>query len=162
MKINAHIKGTYNKTREFEIIDILPEIGDVVTIDDPNDAEIIGICEINDSVQEDERVNRTFYRITTKRKDDGCTFDDYVVINRKEHYISLDNGASFLTADEAFTEMDRIHDQYGYSVEGQWNSIVDMMDADTMNAVEDTHAASTRLGFLKRYLELAEDDLIIP
>ena len=161
MKINTHIKGTYNKTREFEIIDILPEIGDVVTIDDPNDAEIIDICEINDSVQEDERINRTFYRITTKRKDDGCEFDDYVVIERKEHYISLDNGVHLLTAEEAFEEMEKRCNDYGNSMDDQWDAIEGMMDINIMYEVHQEDGYS-RLDFLKRYLELAEDDLIIP
>ena len=62
--------------------------------------------------------------------------------------ISIDNGAHFVSVEEAIAGAD-------------WDTIVNFMDDDTRETVHDAFAPSSREDFLRRYLELAEDDLII-
>ena len=62
--------------------------------------------------------------------------------------ISIDNGASFVTAAEA--------------VQGaSWDAITALMDVDTMEKVNAELAPCTEEEFLSRYLEIAQEDLII-
>lgn len=66
--------------------------------------------------------------------------------------ISLDNGRSYMTAQEAMPEIaDR----------NLWGAIVNVMDDDTREAVHAEIAPCTDLEFLTRYLEIAPFDLIV-
>lgn len=66
--------------------------------------------------------------------------------------ISLDNGIHFADAHDAIREiMDR----------NLWDAIVNMMDDGVRDAVADELAPCTEEAFLTRYLELAQEDLII-
>ena len=62
--------------------------------------------------------------------------------------ISIDNGMSYVGADEAVRGMD-------------WDAIVQMMDDETRESVAEELAPCTEVEFLSRYLELADEDLII-
>lgn len=62
--------------------------------------------------------------------------------------ISIDNGVHFVEPKEAVENV-------------AWNSIVNMMDDETREKVHDEIAPCTELKFLTRYLELADDDLIV-
>jgi len=75
--------------------------------------------------------------------------------------ISLDNGVHFLNADEAIEEMEKQERDYGTSVESQWEVIVNAMDIDTQYEVDREIAPCSMLEFLDRYLERANEDLII-
>ena len=66
--------------------------------------------------------------------------------------ISLDNGHSYMTAQEAMPEITR---------RNMWDTVVNMMDDDTRETVHSELAPCTEVEFLTRYLELANDDLII-
>lgn len=70
----------------------------------------------------------------------------------KTKEISLDNGNRFTNAHDAIQEiMDR----------NLWDAVVNTMDDDTRDAVAAELAPCTEEAFLTRYLELAQDDLII-
>ncbi len=66
--------------------------------------------------------------------------------------ISLNNGSSYMSADEAMPTIDD---------RTLWDAIVEVMDAETREAVHSELAPCTNLAFLRRYLELAPEDLII-
>lgn len=66
--------------------------------------------------------------------------------------ISIDNGANYNTASEAIDEI---------MAQGLWDVIVDAMDDDTREEVAAELAPCTEVEFLARYLELAENDLVI-
>jgi hypothetical protein len=66
--------------------------------------------------------------------------------------ISLDNGHTYMTAQEAMPEI---------AERGLWDAIVNLMDDDTREAVHNEIAPCTELEFLVRYLEIAPDDLVI-
>ena len=61
--------------------------------------------------------------------------------------ISIDNGANYITPEEAVQS-------------GLWDAIVNFMDDDTREAVA-YEGYDDNVAFLTRYLELADDDLII-
>lgn len=61
--------------------------------------------------------------------------------------ISIDNGANYITPEEAVRS-------------GLWDAIVNFMDDDTREAVA-YEGYDDNVAFLTRYLELADDDLII-
>ena len=66
--------------------------------------------------------------------------------------ISLDNGHTYLTADEAINEiMER----------NLWDAVVMMMDDDLREALHDRLAPCTELEFLAEYLRIADYDLVI-
>ena len=66
--------------------------------------------------------------------------------------ISLDNGHTYLTADEAINEiMER----------NLWDAVAMMMDDDLREALHDRLAPCTELEFLAEYLRLADCDLVI-
>lgn len=70
--------------------------------------------------------------------------------NTKE--ISLDNGRTFQTAESAISEI----------INGNlWDAVVNMMEDETREAVNAELAPCTEEEFLRRYLELATEDLII-
>ena len=62
--------------------------------------------------------------------------------------ISIDNGTNFVEPKEAVSSI-------------KWDTIVNYMDDETREKVHDEIAPCTELEFLTRYLELADDDLII-
>ena len=62
--------------------------------------------------------------------------------------ISIDNGIHFVEPEEAVHGVD-------------WDTIVHYMDDETREAVNAELAPCTEVEFLTRYLELANDDLII-
>ena len=64
--------------------------------------------------------------------------------------ISIDNGFHYLYIDENKDEIIRL-----------WDSIVEYMDDETREAVHMEIAPCTEIEFLKRYLEIASNDLII-
>lgn len=66
--------------------------------------------------------------------------------------ISLDNGRTYMTADEAMPEI---------AERNLWPVVVQMMDDDTREAVHRELAPCTELEFLARYLELAPHDIVI-
>lgn len=63
------------------------------------------------------------------------------------HRISIDNGASYVTPEEAVAGM-------------SWDAIVNLMDDDTRETVAQ-EGYDDEVSFLARYLELADSDLII-
>lgn len=66
--------------------------------------------------------------------------------------ISLDNGHSYMDVVEAMPEI----------VErNMWDTVVNLMDDETREAVHAELAPCTDLEFLTRYLEIALDNLII-
>lgn len=69
--------------------------------------------------------------------------------------ISLDNGFTFLTADEALKEMQ------SERCSVTWDALVNLMDDDTREAVAYELAPCSESEFLARYLEVAADDLIV-
>lgn len=66
--------------------------------------------------------------------------------------ISLNNGHSYMSADEAMPEI---------LADDLWDVVVDRMDDDTREAVHAELAPCTELEFLTRYLELASADLTV-
>lgn len=70
----------------------------------------------------------------------------------RTHEISLDNGSTWMTADEAMPTIDD---------RALWDAVVEVMDAEIREAVHSELAPCTNLAFLRRYLELAPEDLII-
>ncbi len=71
--------------------------------------------------------------------------------------ISLDNGASFMTAAEAMQEIERNKQEYGIDL---WDAIVSAMDDEIREKVH-AEMPETELEFLQMYLKEANDDLII-
>ena len=66
--------------------------------------------------------------------------------------ISLNNGATYITAAEAAPEIDRLQ---------LWPTVYDMMDDATREAVNLQKAPCSDAEFLTSYLAAAPDDLII-
>lgn len=66
--------------------------------------------------------------------------------------ISLDNGRTYITAQEATPEI---------AANNLWDAIVNVMDDDIREAVHAAIAPCTESEFLAAYLERATDDLII-
>jgi len=66
--------------------------------------------------------------------------------------ISLDNGHSYTTAEEAIQEiLDR----------NLWDAIVNMMDDEIRESVADDIAPCTEAEFIAEYLNRANDDIVI-
>lgn len=66
--------------------------------------------------------------------------------------ISLDNGHSYITADEAMPEI---------TSRNMWDTVVNMMDDDTRETVHSELAPCTEVEFLREYLKRSPADLII-
>ena len=66
--------------------------------------------------------------------------------------ISLNNGYTFMDADEA---IEKIEEQ------DLWQVVVESMDTEIREKVHGELAPCSNLAFLRRYLELATEDLII-
>ena len=66
--------------------------------------------------------------------------------------ISLDNGHTYMTAQEAMPEI---------TDNNLWDAVTQAMDDDTREAVHNEIAPCTEAEFLAAYLERADDDLII-
>lgn len=66
--------------------------------------------------------------------------------------ISLDNGRTYLTADEAMPEI------MDYNL---WDAVVMMMDDEIREAVHYSLAPCTEQEFLAEYLRRADNDLVI-
>lgn len=75
--------------------------------------------------------------------------------------ISIDNGAHFLEPEEAIKAMQERGEEDGVLFSDLWQVVADMMDDDTRETVHSELAPCTELEFLTRYLELADDDLIV-
>ena len=71
---------------------------------------------------------------------------------RKTMQISLNNGYTFMDADEA---IEKIEEQ------DLWQVVVETMDPEVRERVHGELAPCSNLAFLRRYLELATEDLII-
>lgn len=69
-----------------------------------------------------------------------------------KNMISLDNGRTWMTADEAIEEI---------NARSLWDAVVDMMDDETREAVHNDIAPCTDAEFLAEYLSRAEDGLVI-
>lgn len=67
-------------------------------------------------------------------------------------YISLDNGRTYLTAEEAMPEIIE---------RNLWDFIVNMMDDEIRESVHDDFAPCTEAEFLGEYLKRANDDLVV-
>lgn len=65
--------------------------------------------------------------------------------------ISLNNGLSWLSAENAISEINE---------RGLWDAVVVMMDNNIRERVHAELAPCSRLDFLHRYLELAPENLI--
>lgn len=72
------------------------------------------------------------------------------------HRISLDNGATWMTAEEAVEDL-----RNGSDFSGDWETIVDHMDDELREYVHNELGECTEEEFLSRYLELSPDDLIV-
>lgn len=66
--------------------------------------------------------------------------------------VSIDNGLTFLTADEAIDDIES---------RGLWDAVVAAMDDDVRDDVHNEMAPCTNKEILERYLVLAYDDLVI-
>lgn len=66
--------------------------------------------------------------------------------------ISIDNGMTFQNAEEAMPEI---------MARALWDVVVSMMVDDTREQVHSELAPCSELEFLKRYLEVAQEDLVI-
>jgi hypothetical protein len=66
--------------------------------------------------------------------------------------ISLDNGHTFLTAEEAMPEIEE---------KGLWDVVAEYMEDDAREEANREIAPCTELEFLKKYLEAATEDLVI-
>ena len=66
--------------------------------------------------------------------------------------ISLDNGVTFMDATEAMREINE---------NNLWDVVVNLMDDDTRERVAYEFGPDTNAEFLAKYLEIAEEDLII-
>ncbi|MBT9174230.1 MAG: hypothetical protein DDT21_02641 [Syntrophomonadaceae bacterium] len=66
--------------------------------------------------------------------------------------ISLNNGTSYLSVDEAMPLIYR---------RKLWDKVVNLMDSSIREQVRSESITCTRKHFLTRYLELASDDLIL-
>lgn len=69
-----------------------------------------------------------------------------------KNMISLDNGRTWMTADEAMEEINE---------RNLWDAIVDMMEDEIREAVHDDLAPCTEEEFLTEYLRRAEDGMVI-
>lgn len=69
-----------------------------------------------------------------------------------KNMISLDNGRTWMTADEAMEEINE---------RNLWDAIVDMMEDEIREAVHDDLAPCTEEEFLAEYLRRAEDGMVI-
>ena len=80
---------------------------------------------------------------------------DWIARNRRNpmtKQISLNNGYTFMDADEA---IEKIQEQ------DLWQVVVETMDPEVRERVHGELAPCSNLAFLRRYLELAAEDLII-
>ena len=66
--------------------------------------------------------------------------------------ISLDNGRTFTSAHDAMPEILRLN---------LWDALVNLMDDDIRERVHTELAPCTEEEFLTRYLELAEENLVL-
>lgn len=66
--------------------------------------------------------------------------------------ISLDNGNTWLTAEEAISEIQE---------RGLWDAIVEMMDDDIRERIHNRLAPCSEVEFLEAYLKEAKTPLII-
>ena len=66
--------------------------------------------------------------------------------------ISIDNGHTYMTAQEAMPEI---------TERNLWDAIANVMDDDIREAVHNAIAPCTEAEFLEAYLDRAADDLII-
>ena len=66
--------------------------------------------------------------------------------------ISLDNGHTYITAREAMPEI---------AANNLWDTIANLMDDDTREAVHSEIAPCTEVEFLAAYLDRATGDLIV-
>lgn len=92
---------------------------------------------------------------------DGETFEAVVekaveiaLKDSKPVYLSVDNGATYIAADED-AELQAAIDKVG------WGEIVSFMDDDAREQAHSDVAPCTELEFLKRYLEIAPCSLVI-
>lgn len=92
---------------------------------------------------------------------DGETFEavvekavDIALKDSKPVYLSVDNGATYIAADED-AELQTAIDKVG------WDEIVSFMDDDAREKAHGDVAPCTELEFLKHYLEIAPCDLVI-
>lgn len=69
--------------------------------------------------------------------------------------VSLDNGYSYVTADEAIAIID------SDATLIDWDTIVNLMDDDIRERVAYELAPCSNADFLRRYLELSPDNLVI-
>lgn len=73
-------------------------------------------------------------------------------MKKKMKDISLNNGRTYMTAEEAMPEI---------LERGLWDSVVNAMDPEIREKAHALAAPCSELAFLEMYLELADEDLII-
>ena len=106
------------------------------------------LCEALDMVDEWEAADgETFEAVVEKAV--AIALED-----SKPAYLSVDNGFSYIAADED-AELQAAIDKVG------WNTIVNFMDDDARVKAHYDVAPCTDLEFLKHYLEIAPCDLVI-
>lgn len=83
---------------------------------------------------------------------------DYLAVSDEPRMVSLNNGRTFLDAEEAIEAM--MQDGEAWFA-ANWNALVQFMDEDAREQVHAELAPCGELEFLKRYLEIAPEDLIL-
>ncbi len=79
----------------------------------------------------------------------------------EEIYASLDNGRTYLDADECITEMQKQSEESGIPFKRIWEVAASLMDDGIREQVHCELAPCSERDFLARYLELADEHLII-
>lgn len=83
------------------------------------------------------------------------------LIPQEPKQISLDNGHTYLDADEAIKTMQEQAEESGIPFGKIWENVAYQMDDDIRETVHMELAPCTKKEFLRRYLELSPEDLII-
>ena len=115
------------------------------------------IDEWNSLTAHDRNLRREFYAAHASVDADGCidydSIDDTIQLNITPHSVSLDNGWSYDSdVDYLMQEIEERH---------LWDALVNVMDDDTRELVNEAKAPCSDKEFLRCYLLLAPDDLVI-
>ena len=104
----------------------------------------------------DKKRRRSFYVAYMEANEDGIDYDsmdECVELSIPSRDISIDNGAHFSEVDDEL--MEQIEER------NLWDNIVEFMDDETRELVHAAFAPCRVKTFLKNYLLLAPNDLII-
>lgn len=106
--------------------------------------------------EHDKKRRRSFYVAYMEANEDGIDYDsmdECVELSIPSRDISIDNGAHFREVDDEL--MEQIEEN------NLWDTIVELMDDETRKLVDDSVSPCSDRTFLKTYLLLAHDDLIV-